>query len=271
MSPGSIHSRTLESDSEDTVMSTSPLRPLRENAKSPLAPEGKRIDPKSLGNGSGGRGRKDSLSSRPRMQAVLLTGGSGKFRPNSILSIEEQPSLFPSCDSDSATDLEGKQEEVVKEGVWNSAPPTMTAVCMSDSSTDKERERGRLQTSSSGGLDVSSALDLELNLGLGLGLGLVLESCVSASSDALSLKIIATASTSSTSTLGSSTFFGKCLSDLETPSTGEVEGGGEGKVLGERTGKGTGEGAVEGGGEGNGKGGRTGAVPLPHRDSQHPP
>jgi hypothetical protein len=264
MSPGSIHSRTLESDSEDTVMSTSPLRPLRDSAKSPLAPEGKRIDPKSLGSGSGGRGRKDSLSSRPRMQVVLLTGGSGKFRPNSILSIEEQPSVFPSCDSDSATDL-----EVVKEGVWKSAPPTMTAVCVSDSSTDKERERGRIQTSSSGGLDVSSSSDLELNSGLGLGLGLGLESCVSASSDALSLKIIATASTSSTSTLGSSTFFGKCLSDLETPGTGEVEGRGEGKVLEESTGKGTGEGA----GEGNrkGEGGGTGAVPLPHRDRQHPP
>jgi hypothetical protein len=201
------------------------------SAKSPLAPDGKRIDPKSLGSGSGGRGRKDGVSSRPRMQAVLLTGGSGKFRPNSILSIEEQPVLFPSGDSDITIDLEGRQVEDVKEGVCSSEPPTMAAVRVNDSSNEIERERGREQTSSSC-IDVPSAMGLGINSGLCTLLGL--ESCVSASSDALFLKIVATASTSSTPTFGSSTFLGKCLSDLETPRTGEVDEIGEGKGVREK-------------------------------------
>lgn len=210
-------------------MSASPLRPLRDNAKSPLAPEGKRIDPKSLGSGSGGRGRKDSVNSRPRMmQVVPLIGGSGKFRPNSILSIEEQPSQFPFYDSDSAIDAECKQEEEVKYGVCDSEHPTMSSTCVGNSSRDREREREREreQTSSSGAVCP----------GLASGSDQGLERCISASSDALSLKIVATASTSSTSTLGSSTFFGKCLLDIETQGiTGE------------------------------------GAAPLPHKDIQHPP
>ena len=262
MSPGSVHSRTLESDSEDTVMSTSPMRPLRDNTKSPIAPEGKRTDPKSLGSGSGGRGRKDTLNTRPRsMQAVLLTGVSGKFRPNSILSIEEQPSQFPCCDSDSAMDSEDKQEEEVKDGVCTSEPPIMPAACVGHSS--KERERDKEQPSINRALYASSASDMDLGPGVGLGLGL--EHSVSASSDALSLKIVATASTSSISTIGSAAILGKCSTDIEKLG------------IGIGVGMDIGGGGVAGGGaggcsvKGEGIGEEDGAVPLPHRDTQHPP